>query len=224
MKYTIIAIVVLISVGVFLYNKDEKSSAVNNTTQETSEAYKIVAFGDSLTAGYGVKLEESYPSILEKYLKVENPNIEIVNMGVSGETTTGGLDRVDFVISQNPQLVLLGLGANDMLRSTDPEITKGNLEKMILAFKQKNIPIVLMGMKAQASSGFSYKRKFDSIYADLAKKHDVALVPYFLENVVLVRSLNIDDGIHPNREGYEKIAQENVLPVVRKVLKNEFGN
>jgi acyl-CoA thioesterase-1 len=223
MKYVlIIVLVILSSVGVFFYNKDTRSSAINKQVQETGKSFKIVAFGDSLTAGYGVKLEESYPAILEKILQKNNPNIEIINMGVSGETTTGGLARVDFVISQKPDLVLLGLGANDMLRSTSPDVAKANLEKMILAFKEKNIPVVLLGMEAQITSGFAYKKKFDAMYADLAKKHDVVIVPYFLKNVVLVKDLNIADGIHPNREGYEKIVQENVLPVVNKVLKSGF--
>jgi acyl-CoA thioesterase-1 len=223
MKYVlIIVLVILSSVGVFFYNKDTRSSAINKQVQETGKSFKIVAFGDSLTAGYGVKLEESYPAILEKILQKNNPNIEIINMGVSGETTTGGLARVDFVISQKPDLVLLGLGANDMLRSTSPDVAKANLEKMILAFKEKNIPVVLLGMEAQITSGFAYKKKFDAMYADLAKKHDVVIVPYFLKNVVLVKDLNIADGIHPNREGYEKIVQENVLPVVNKVLKAGF--
>lgn len=220
MKYILIIVLVLISsIGIFSYNKNTDSNTVNQQVQQTGKTFKIVAFGDSLTAGYGVKLDESYPSILEKELKKENSNIEIVNMGVSGETTTGGLDRVNFVISQNPQLVLLGLGANDMLRSSNPDLAKANLEKMILAFKEKNITVVLLGMEAQITSGLAYKKKFDAIYKDLAKKYDLALVPFFLENVVLVKSLNIDDGIHPNKEGYEKIVKENVLPVVSEVLR-----
>lgn len=220
MKYALsIALLVALSIGFFLYSKDTDTGIMTDRASQTGQSFKIVAYGDSLTAGYGVRLEESYPSILEAELRKENPNIEVVNMGVSGETTTGGLDRVDFVISQNPDLVLLGLGANDMLRSTNPDITKANLEKIILAFKEKNIPVVLMGMEAQVASGLSYKKKFDSIYTDLAKKHDVALVPFFLKNVVLVKSLNIDDGIHPNKEGYEKIVRENVLPVVERVLR-----
>lgn len=220
MKYILIIVLILISTAsIFFYNKDTSTNTVDKQLQQMGQTFKVVAFGDSLTAGYGLKLEESYPSILEKELKKVNPNIEIVNMGVSGETTTGGLARIDFVISQNPQLVLLGLGANDMLRSTNPELTKANLEKMILTFKEKNIPVVLLGMEAQITSGLAYKKNFDAIYKDLAEKYDLALVPFFLENVVLVKDLNIADGIHPNREGYEKIVQENVLPVVSEVLR-----
>ncbi len=214
MKY--ILIIILISfVAIFFYNKNTDT----NTIRQTDQTFKIVAFGDSLTAGYGVKPEESYPSLLEKELKKENPNIEIVNMGVSGETTTGGLARVDLIISENPQLVLLGLGANDMFRSIDTEIVKTNLEKMILAFKEKNIPVILLGMRAQIINSNTYKKNFNSIYEDLAEKYNLPLVPYFLENVVLVKTLNISDGIHPNAAGYEKIVQENVLPVVKKVLR-----
>lgn len=222
MKYLLIIIFVLMtSFGVIFYtSQKDTNDVVNKKTDIVNvEKYKIVAFGDSLTAGYGVNLDESYPAILEKYLKADNPNIEVINSGVSGETTTGGLDRVDFIISQNPQLVLLGLGANDMFRSTDPDITKANLEKMILKFKEKNIPVILLGMKAQASSGVIYRQKFNTIYVDLAKKYNILLVPFFLENVVLVKDLNIADGIHPNREGYEKIVKENVLPVVNKFLR-----
>ncbi len=213
MKYFLIIVLLLISlIGIFFYNKND------GKIKETNQPFKIIAFGDSLTEGYGVKPEESYPAILEVYLKEENPNIEVVNMGLSGETTTEGLARIDSVISQNPQLVLLGLGANDMLRSTDTEITKANLEKMIITFKENNILVVLMGVEAQINNSPSFRKKFNAIYKDLAKKHDVAIVPFFLKNVVLVRSLNVD-GIHPNAEGYEKIVEENVLPVVRDVLR-----
>ncbi len=223
MKHVLIIVIVIISsIGIFLYNKDVDLKTENKKIQEIGKTFKIVAFGDSLTAGYGVKLEESYPAQLEKELKKENISIEVINMGVSGETTTGGLERVDFVLSQKPDLVLIGLGANDMLRATSPELVKSNLEKIILAFKDKNIPVILLGMEAQISNSFAYKKKFDVIYKDLAKKYDVALVPIFLENVVLVKSLNIDDGIHPNKQGYEKIVKENVLPVVNKVLKSGF--
>lgn len=223
MKYVLIIVLLLISsVSIFFYNlnnTEKDSNIVNEKNQQIGQVFKIVAFGDSLTAGYGVKLEESYPAQLEKELQKENMNIEVVNMGVSGETTTGGLARVDFVISQKPDLVLLGLGANDMLRATSPDIAKANLEKMILAFKDKNIPVILLGMEAQISNSFTYKKKFDVIYKDLAKKYDLALVPFFLENVILVKDLNIDDGIHPNKKGYEKIVKENVLPVIKKNIK-----
>ena len=221
MRYLLIVVFLIItSVGaVFYFGKKDTNKIINKTAEaDTTREYKIIAFGDSLTAGYGVNLNESYPAILEKYLKVINTNIKIINAGVSGETTTGGLDRVDFIISQKPQLVLLGLGANDMLRSINPDVTKTNLEKIIIALKENDIPMVILGMKAQIGNGFAYKKKFDSIYADLSAKYDLPLVPFFLENVILVKDLNINDGIHPNRQGYEKIVKENVLPVLKKVI------
>lgn len=204
----------------------KNDSIVNDASLDTdNNNYKIVAFGDSLTAGYGVDLKDSYPSILEaklreeKIVKNKNLNITVLNMGVSGETTTGGLERVDFIISQNPNLILLGLGANDMLRGLSPKATKGNLDSIMKRFTEKNIPIILLGMQSQISNGLGYKKEFDDIYPTLAKKYNSPLVPFFLKGVVLVPSLNISDGIHPNREGYEKIVQENIMPTLLNFLK-----
>jgi acyl-CoA thioesterase-1 len=197
----------------------EKEMDENSIKKE----YKIVAFGDSLTAGYGVDLKDSYPSILEENLKkkaeAKNTEIKIINMGVSGETTSGGVDRVEFVISQNPNLVLLGLGANDMLRSTAPSLTRDNLDKIIKSFKDKNIKVILLGMESQITNGIEYRKEFNSIYPDLSEKYDLPLVPFFLKGVVLVPSLNTADSIHPNRMGYEKIIKENVEPVLLPYLK-----
>lgn len=202
------------------------NNMVNNSNKKE---YKIVAFGDSLTAGYGVDLKDSYPSILQDALnkgmtKVgkegQNVNFKIINMGVSGETTTGGLERVDFAISQNPDLILLGLGANDMLRATDPKLAKDNLEKIIISLQAKNIPIIILGMESQVSNGFEYKNNFDNIYPALAKKYNLPLVPFFLKGVVGVNSFNTSDGIHPNRSGYIEIIDENILPVLLPLLKS----
>jgi len=236
--YVLIAIFALLIGSLFIYKtyfnkntevkinstKSSNKKEVTNTTSNTSskKEYKIVAFGDSLTAGYGVELRDSYPSILEaalnKQFSDKNVSIKVINTGVSGETTSGGVERIDFVISQNPNLVLLGLGANDMLRATDPSLTKTNLDKIIKSFKDKNIPVVILGMQSQVSNGINYKINFDSIYTDLSKKHDMLLVPFFLEGVAMVSSLNISDGIHPNRAGYEKIINENILPILLPFL------
>jgi acyl-CoA thioesterase-1 len=156
--------------------------------------------------------------VLNKEARDKNVSIKVVNMGVSGETSSGGLDRVDFVISQNPDLVLLGLGANDMLRATDPSLVKNNLEKIIKSFKGKNITVILLGMQSQVSNGINYKIDFDSIYPDLSKKYKLPLVPFFLEGVALVPNLNTSDGIHPNRSGYEKIIDENIMNVLLPYL------
>lgn len=207
-------------------NKDSTPISTPNTTSiqtssSSSNQFTIIAFGDSLTAGYGVSLEESYPALLEQNLLSQKKNVNVINMGVSGETTTGSLDRVDFVISQKPSLVLLGIGANDMLRSSSPTITKENIRSIINRLQQENIDIILLGMKSVASNGSNYTKEFDAIYSTLAKEYTMPLVPFFLEGVVLNPALNINDGIHPNKAGYEKIIKENILPVLLPVLTRE---
>lgn len=205
----------------FFIKKDAPETALTQPVQtfNDSDAFTIVAFGDSLTAGYGVNLEDSYPSLLENILKEKSIRVKILNMGVSGETTSGGLDRVQFVIDQKPNLVLLGLGANDMLRSSPPSLARSNLEAIISSFQSQNIPVVLLGMRSVASNGSQYNTEFNNIYPDLAKKYNISLVPFFLDGVALRKDLNTSDGIHPNKAGYEKIVNENILPVLLPILK-----
>lgn len=228
MKYIIITLVVVAAIGIawYMYTTISGTTAVQSNMSSNSatpapkvgEEYLIVAFGDSLTAGLNVRLEESYPNQLALLLQQGRPNIRVVNMGVSGETTTGGLSRVDFVIAQKPKLVLLGLGANDMLRATDPSLTRSNLEKILTEFQAANIPVVLLGMQSQSSNGADYVQRFNAIYPELAAKYQVPLVPFFLLGVVLDPVLNTSDGIHPNREGYAKIVRENILPILEPLL------
>lgn len=207
-----------IVVGVLLFLKD--STTANTTTAKKQEkTITIAAFGDSLTAGYGVDLTESYPYLLERKLQEEDISARVINMGVSGETTSGGLERVSFVLEQNPDIILLGLGANDMLRSLPPSLVKSNLETIIVGLLQGNKKIILLGMKSVTTNGQTYRQEFDAIYSDLAKKYNLTLVPFFLEGVVLRPTLNTNDGIHPNKSGYEKIVSENILPVLLPHLK-----
>jgi acyl-CoA thioesterase-1 len=220
-----IIIIIFIGLGIFFVNKNSLTRVATNqvekatTVESTSEdPYTIIAFGDSLTAGYGVPLVESYPSQLESELNKRGYNVRVINMGVSGETTTAGLERVSFVLSQNPDLVLLGLGANDMLRSSSPSIAKKNIEAMLIQFKDANIPVVLLGMRSTSSNGPVYTKEFDAIYPTLAKEYSLPLVPFFLDGVALRPSLNTSDGIHPNKEGYEKIINNNILDVLLPLL------
>ncbi len=224
-----VLVITLIGTGVyFLTIKQIESNTMkpegvgvqpNETIKE--EKFTIIAFGDSLTAGYGVSLEESYPALLERELVRSNKNIEVINMGVSGETTTGSLDRVDFILSQKPSLVLLALGANDMLRASSPKIAKENLRIILQRLQQEGVSVVLLGMRSTASNGLDYVEAFDDIYPSLAKEYGIPLVPFFLEGVALNPSLNNSDGIHPNKNGYEKIVKENILPVLLLVLKDK---
>ena len=224
MKNTITIVgIVLVLIAIFFVYKSTTTTEVENNTIQKPTAPKttltIVAFGDSLTAGYGVSLAESYPTILEQKLREENISAKVINMGVSGETTDIALERLDFVNDQNPDIILLGLGANDMLRSLPPENAKANLEKMIVYFKEKNRKVVLLGMKSTTTNGSAYRTSFDAIYPDLAKKYSLPLVPFFLDGVVLRASFNTSDGIHPNSLGYQKIVSENILPVLLPYLK-----
>ena len=211
---------------IFVYEKPSVKNIQNTDVgiQANKKEFTIVAFGDSLTAGFGVDLKDSYPSILEDILnesieyKKYNVSFKVINMGVSGESSSGGLDRVDFVLEQKPNLVLIGLGANDMLRSTDPILVRSNMDSIVQKIVLNKVPAILMGMQSAAGNGREYKESFDSIYPSVAKKYNLALVPFFLEGVVLVPSLNTADGIHPNRVGYEKIINANILPVLNQVI------
>jgi len=226
----IILAVLSVSLYSFVYKKPKNPSLENipNTDQSTGvskKEFKIVAFGDSLTAGLNVPLKDSYPSILEDILnnsreyREYNLTFKVINMGVSGETSSGGLDRVLFVLEQKPDLILLGLGANDMLRNTDPAFIRSNIDSVIQKIISSKVPLVLLGMQSVTSNGRGYKRDFDSIYPTLARKYDLPLVSFFLDGVALQPNLNTGDGIHPNRLGYEEIVNKNILPVLGPSLK-----
>jgi len=226
MNYKILLIVVslaFLALFAFIMFKPNNSNITpQNITkpieQNASKKIIIAAFGDSLTAGYGVNLEESYPSILEKYFLDKKINARVINMGVSGETTVQGANRVEFVLSQKPDIILLGLGANDMLRSLPPSQTRASLETIIQAIQKENVKIILLGMKSSQSNGEDYIGEFNIIYPDLAQKYNLPLVPFFLQGVVLNQNFNTSDGIHPNTIGYEKIVTENILPILLPVL------
>jgi acyl-CoA thioesterase-1 len=171
-------------------------------TIKVSAIEKIVLFGDSLMAGYGLNNEHHLSVVLQETLIFEGYNIEVVNGSVSGSTSSGGLNRVEWTLSEpNINLVILGLGANDMLRGIKPKETKNNLEKIIKTAQDKNIQVILAGMIAPSSHGSEYKSNFDQIYPDLAKKYKLPLIPFFLEGVALNPKFNLNDGMHPNEKG-----------------------
>ena len=162
----------------------------------------VILFGDSLMAGYGLSQKKHLSIVLQNKLVNNGYNIKIINGSVSGSTSAGGLNRVEWSLSEpNIDLMILGLGANDMLRGISPTETEKNLEKIIQISKQKNIDIILAGMIAPTTHGFNYKKKFDNIYPSLAKKYNLDLIPFLLEGVVLKPELNQDDGMHPNAKG-----------------------
>ena len=168
----------------------------------------ILLFGDSLMSGYGLQEEQHLSIVLENNLKLEGHKIKVSSQSISGDTTLDGLDRVENIFSdENYDLVIIGLGANDMLRGIDPELTKKNLEKIIEKIQDKNINILLTGMIASPTRGIEYKNKFDQIFPDLQNKYNLNFMPFLLKGVALKPKFNQSDGIHPNSKGVEIISK-----------------
>ena len=179
---------------------------------------KIVAFGDSLTAGFGLSEKESYPYLLQEKLKADGYDYEVINAGVSGETSLGGLERADWVLEQeNVKILILELGANDLLRGMPPSNMKENLDKIIRKAKAKKIEVLLCGMLAPPTAGSDYKREFMTAFPDLADEHKLEFLPFLLEGVAAKREFNQADGIHPNAEG-EKLMTDNVYKALKPML------
>jgi len=189
---------------------------------EKNQPRVILAFGDSLTAGYGLPATEGFTRQLENTLKAQGLNVRVHNAGVSGDTSSGGRSRLGWVLSalkEKPDLVILELGANDALRGVDPKLTRENMDAMLAELKKRNLNVLLAGMYAPRGMGASYYKTFDAIYPDLAKKHGVPLYPFFLDGVAGDPQLNQRDGIHPNKEGVAQIVKR-IAPHVRKALQN----
>lgn len=182
-----------------------------------AEAAKIVAFGDSLMAGYQLAPGESFPEKLEAALRQRGHDVVIANAGVSGDTTSGGLARLDWSVPDDTDLVILGLGANDMLRGVSPEITRTNLDAMIAKLDGRGIDVLLAGMVAAPNLGPDYAEAFNPIYPDLAAQYDLPLYPFILDGVATQASLKLDDGMHPNAAGVDRMV-EGILPMVEARL------
>lgn len=182
-----------------------------------TQTLKMVAFGDSLTAGFGLEDAQSFPAQLEDALKARGHDVEVLNAGVSGDTTAAGLQRFDWAIPDDADAVILELGANDALRGFDPAIPRRNLDAILAKLKARNLPVLLAGMSAPRNLGQTYIDKFDPIYDDLAAKHDVLLYPFFLDGVALDPALNLPDGLHPNAKGINVIV-ERILPSVEELI------
>ena len=178
----------------------------------TENSFRILILGDSLTEGYGVSAQQAFPSLLEKKLNDEfssdkNRSYEIINAGISGSTSSGGVSRIEWLLKSKPDFLILALGGNDGLRGVPVEETKNNLEKIILAAKSKDIPTLLAGMKMPPNYGIEYTREFSKQFEDLANQEDVPLIPFLLEGVGGNPAMNLPDRIHPNPAGHQKIAQ-----------------
>jgi acyl-CoA thioesterase I len=192
-------------------------------TTAMAEPLRIVAFGDSLTAGLGLPEKEAFPVKLQAALKAKGHDVELINAGVSGDTASGGLARLDWSVPDNTGAVILELGANDALRGTDPAATRKALDEAIRRLKARKIPVLLAGMQAPRNMGPDYIAAFDRIYPELAKEHGVLFYPFFLDGVAAQSSLNQRDGIHPTAEGVDVIVR-GILPFVEKLIAEVQSN
>lgn len=187
------------------------------TSLANDQQVHIVAFGDSLTAGYGLPPKADFASKLQSALRDRGLAVRISNAGVSGDTTTGGLARFDWAIPADADAVILELGANDALRGIAPSIAKSNLDKILSKLKSRKIPVLLAGMQAPANWGDQYKKDFDGLFSQLAKKHETLLYPFFLEGVIDKPSLKLPDALHPNEQGVDEIVRR-ILPSVEQLI------
>jgi acyl-CoA thioesterase-1 len=178
---------------------------------------RLLVLGDSLVAGYGLPPGQSFPAQLERDLKASGRDVTVINAGVSGDTTAGGLARLDWSLADNPQAVIIVLGGNDMLRGLPPEAAAANLDAIITRLGSRGIEVLLAGMMAPRNMGPAYVDAFDAMYPDLADRHDIEFYPFFLDGVALDPALNLDDGLHPNEAGIAEISHR-IMPVVISLL------
>jgi acyl-CoA thioesterase-1 len=186
-------------------------------TSATAEPYKIVGFGDSLMAGYGLDAGQSFPEKLEQAMRAKGHDVVIVNAGVSGDTSSGGLARLDWSVPEDADLVVLELGANDMLRGVPPQITERNLDTMITRLKQRPVAVLLAGMRAAPNLGPEYRAAFDAIYPRLSEKHAAPLYGFFLDGVAADPRYLLDERMHPNAAGIDRMV-ERFVPHLEAVI------
>ncbi len=208
---------------------DDKQDVVNQVTNSAQTSQKsdemteskksIMFFGDSLTAGFGLSEEQSFPSLIQQRIDSLNLSYQIINAGLSGETSAGGLGRIDWVLQQSVDIFVLELGANDMLRGLALDNTVENLSKIIEKVKaiNPNTQIIVAGMQAPPNMGQNYTERFSKIFKDLSSRYDAGLIPFLLDGVAGVQSLNLSDGKHPNAKG-QLIVLENVWSVLETYL------
>ncbi|MGQ2851248.1 arylesterase, partial [Leptospira interrogans] len=188
-----------------------------------SKTVRILFFGDSLTAGFGLNSpEEAFPALLEKELSKKGIVSQTINAGVSGDTSSGGLARLNWAMSSDFDLFVLELGANDSMRGISPDQTEKNLKEIIYKVRKKNskAKILLLGMKTFPNLGKEYRKKFEAVFPKIAKEENLILVPFFLDGVAGIKNLNQKDGIHPTAEGH-RILAKNLIPFFQKILKSK---
>lgn len=225
-NYVVISIVALAIMGLgFWYLVTTESSAptpqsIDMVTPRSADATLIVAFGDSLTAGFGVSRSEAYPAQLERLLLERGYDVAVTNAGVSGETTRGNLERANFIRAQNPDIVILGIGGNDALRALPVDETERNIRATVTTLQSGDQPptILLLQMQAPLNAGAAYKTAFDALYEDIANEYNLELVPFLTQELFLDNNNKLPDGIHYNQTGYARVTEEHILPQVEDIL------
>lgn len=208
-------IVLLAALAIFgVYTR---AGAETNAQSDKPVPLRIVAFGDSLTAGYGLKPGRAFPDVLQIALRARGHDVEVINAGVSGDTTAAGLQRFEWAIPEDADGVILELGANDALRGQPVAETSANLDAILKRLSARGVPVLLAGMRSPENWGRDYHTSFDAMFPVLAQQHGVIFYPFFLDGVATDRSLNLDDGLHPNAKGIAVIV-EKILPLAEQLL------
>ena len=184
---------------------------------QSGRPLRIVALGDSLTAGLGLPASAAFPVVLQQALNREGPQVQIANAGVSGDTAAGGLDRLDWSTPDGTDAVIVELGANDMLRGIDPAVTEKAIDQIVERLTKRGVPVLLAGMQAAPNLGADYAERFNGLYKRIAEKHGAMLYPFFLDGVAGQRALNQPDGMHPTADGV-KVIVERMLPTARSFI------
>jgi acyl-CoA thioesterase I len=200
----------------------KKDSFPQPASHQPVHTLTIVALGDSLTEGYGVEEHQAYPALLEATLQKEGFSCTVINAGISGETSSGLLSRIDRVLSLKPDIVILCTGANDGLGGIDPRQIRNNISRMVRTFKEHQVTVVLAGMKMLVNFGPSYTESYNRLYSEIADQEQILFMPFFLEGIAGQPEFNLADGIHPNAKGYQIIAAS-VYPHVLKAIQNRLG-
>ena len=211
--------------GWVFFSEQSDTDMSNREPRESEESLvEIIAFGDSLTAGYDLPQDEAYPAQLEKILREKSYAVTVINSGVSGETTRGSLERANFIRSQNPDVVILGIGGNDALRFLHIGDTRENMTSTINILKSGINPprVVLLQMAAPINAGQKYKQEFDSLYGDLARTNDLILVPFITNAIFLDPKNKLSDGIHYNQQGYQKVIEKYLFPEIEVLVRDIY--
>lgn len=214
-------VIMFIILSFFIGCSEQQQQEEAVVKEQAEEPKIIVAAGDSLTAGYGIAEPEQFPYLLENKLQASGYNYKVINAGVSGETSSGLLSRLEWLLTLDPDIVIIETGANDGFRGVDPGLVENNIRHMINVLKEKDIVVLLAGMKMVWNLGPLYVKQFNGIYPRLADETGVLLFPFFLEGVAMIADLNLPDGLHPNSKGNEKIVDKIFPYVLDAIIENE---